>query len=323
MRSALNERERLLERDRRGSARLSRKIGHAEAKLETTRFITPLQKQGRLRSACGPRAAALERGREARSAWGTRIESDAPHLPPRAHASGSPSRRWARTRMRDEKAGCCRFACCKAQAARRRQLRLVDNADDNGENSEARRLSSIAFKASLARAVSTMRDVMDRDRDRKPAADGEPNSPASAAASTTAPKALPGASSKTEAFIFSVAAQASIRRTARRAAKPIAAIQSAAEAPPRVVEGTPLISWSEFVSSPLGRRSSKTGQPSSQVLPAETARRQHRAAKTGPGAKHAAPSPECASEAPRSPLLSRLQPASRSPARPKPDRLPR
>jgi hypothetical protein len=35
--------------------------------------------------------------------------------------------------MRDEEARRCRFSGGKAQAARRRQLRLIDNADDDGE----------------------------------------------------------------------------------------------------------------------------------------------------------------------------------------------
>jgi hypothetical protein len=35
--------------------------------------------------------------------------------------------------MRDEEARRCRLSGGKAQAARRRQLRLIDNADDDGE----------------------------------------------------------------------------------------------------------------------------------------------------------------------------------------------
>lgn len=109
-----------------------------------------------------------------------------------------------------------------------------------------------------------MRRDGSRPRLASPAADGEPNSPASCRGqhhSTQGP--FPEPAIEEEAFIFSVVAQASIRRTARRAAKPTPAIQSAADAP-RVVEGTPLISWREFASSPLGRRSSQAGQPSSQ-----------------------------------------------------------
>ncbi len=99
-----------------------------------------------------------------------------------------------------------------------------------------------------------------------PAADGEPNSPASCRGqhqSTHGP-ALPGRAVEAEAFAPCCNASASIRRTARRAAKPIPAIQSAAEAP-RTAEGWPLTSCSEFVSSPRGRRSSQAGQPSAQV----------------------------------------------------------
>lgn len=94
-----------------------------------------------------------------------------------------------------------------------------------------------------------------------PAADGEPNSPASCRGQH---QSTHGRAKEAEAFAPCCIASASIRRTARRAAKPMPAIQSAADAP-RSVDGWPLTSCSEFVSSPRGRRSSQAGQPSAQV----------------------------------------------------------
>lgn len=53
------------------------------------------------------------------------------------HARHTPARRRCadrfRRRMRDEKAGCCRFPSRKAEAARRCQLDFVEHADDDGE----------------------------------------------------------------------------------------------------------------------------------------------------------------------------------------------
>ncbi len=105
-----------------------------------------------------------------------------------------------------------------------------------------------------------MRRDGSRPRLARPAADGDPNSLASCRGQHQSTHGLP---IEAEACAPWVAANVSSRRTARRAAKPTPAIQSAADAP-RTAEGRPLISWREFVSSPLGRRSSQTGQPSPQ-----------------------------------------------------------
>ncbi len=160
-------------------------------------------------------------------------------------------------------AGCVmrRHGVAVSPAARLRRRAGVRPTSSMAPMTRARlcalRPSSIAFKASLARAVSTM---MRRDgaspRRANPAADGEPNSAARQRGQHhrtqgrgPAPLADP--------------ASASTRRTARRPANPIPAIQSAADAP-SLAEGTPLISWRAFVSSPAGRSASEAGQPSRQ-----------------------------------------------------------
>lgn len=122
----------------------------------------------------------------------------------------------------------------------------------------ARRPSSIAFRASFPRAVSTMmrRDGSSPNRS-NPAADGEPNSPARDLGQhhrTQGRRSSP----------FPRPASPSILRTARRTANPIPAIQSAAEAP-SLAEGTPLISCNAFAASPAGSSASTAGHPSFQM----------------------------------------------------------
>lgn len=119
----------------------------------------------------------------------------------------------------------------------------------------ALRPSSIAFRTSQERAVSTMtRCEGSKPRCANPAADGRPNSLAN----------VLGQHHSTQGWASARHGESiSARRMARRAANPIAAIQSAAEAPPDT-DGRPLISWTEFVSRPFGSSSWSDGQPSSQ-----------------------------------------------------------
>lgn len=117
--------------------------------------------------------------------------------------------------------------------------------------------SSMAFKASLARAVSIMRRREGSSpRRANPAAEGEPNS---AARGLGQHHRTHGLMPVPEAAPMS----ASTLRTARRAANPIPAIQSAAEAP-CMAEGAPLISCTALGSSPAAKSASEAGQPSSQ-----------------------------------------------------------
>lgn len=145
--------------------------------------------------------------------------------------------------------------------------------------------SSMAFKASLARAVSMMRRREGSSpRRANPAADGEPNSAARGLGQhhrtqglVPAPEADPNAAPMS----------ASTLRTARRAANPIPAIQSAADAP-CTAEGAPLISCTALGSSPAGRSASEAGQPSSH---------RHRGTERGKDERSAA---DAAAHGPRS-----------------------
>src|SRR6476646_7912806 len=97
------------------------------------RFITPLQKQRRPRGALGPRTAALECNREARGTWSPGIEVviaalSTLHAPARCSRAGRLG-----SRMRDEKGGSSHRTGSEAQASCRRELDLVEHADDKGE----------------------------------------------------------------------------------------------------------------------------------------------------------------------------------------------